>query len=218
MLRTLAFACAALTFAVAVAFGQAPSASQVLGGKATPDATARLQQAMAAAQTTGQYFAAPQGNDSGVCDRANPCTAQGAFMRCHLDQPVGETCNIQLADGDYVDPEISVFYYRFASFSGNCANPSSVRLIGTKPYPTLFWVQDHAIGLIGCVRFEGYVGGVIAIEARQHAIVDYYNLVFGNLPLGTHVHLTEFSIARAAAPCSSLVTQLSTQAWTASPS
>jgi len=154
----------------------------------------RLQQALDAAQTTGQYFASPSGSDANDCSRAAPCTAQGAFMRCHLDQPQGDACNIKLLDGDYINPGINVFYYRFASFEGNCGNPSSVRLIGTTA-GTLFWVQDHSIGIIGCVRFEGFVSGVSAIATRQHVIVDYYNLVFGNMPAGTHVSVSEFSIA-----------------------
>jgi hypothetical protein len=180
----------------AAAFAQ--SAAQVtadrLQGRATPEAHNRLQRAIEAAQVVGSYFASPTGVDNATCDQANPCTAQGAFMRCHLDFPPGDVCNIQLADGDYINPGINVFYYRFANFTGNCANPSSVRLIGTTP-GTLVWVQDHAVGIIGCVRFEGHVGGVSAIATRQHVIVDYYNLVFGNMPGGTHVSVNELSIA-----------------------
>lgn len=179
----------------------APSAAERLGGRSTPEATNRLQQAMDAAQTTGTYYAAPNGVDSTSCTQATPCTAQGAFMRCHLDQPQGDVCNIQLADGDYINPGINVFYYRFANFTGNCGNPSSVRLIGTQAV-TLAWVQDHAVGIFGCMRFEGFVSGVNGILGRQHVIIDYYSVVFGNMPGGTHVGMNEFSIAS----CGSSVT------------
>jgi hypothetical protein len=161
----------------------------------TPEQILRLQRAIDAAQTVGEYFAAPNGQDVNPCTPAEPCTAQGAFMRCHTEQPQGDVCNIKLADGDYIDPRINGFYYRTFAYEGNCANPSSVRLIGHTSNSTLFWVQDHAIGIIGCVRFEGHVAGVSAICGRQHVIIDYHNLVFGNMPGGHHLCLTEFTIA-----------------------
>jgi len=146
------------------------------------------------------YFAAPNGVDNGTCSQAQPCTAQGAFMRCHLDSPSGDKCNIQLAPGDYYDPGINVFYYRLASFSGDCANPSAVRLIGTIPGTALIWVQDHAIGIFGCMLLVAHVGGVTGIAGRQHVIIDYYNIMFANMSGGQHIALNEFSIASCVGP------------------
>jgi len=152
----------------------------------------------AAVAASGSYFAAPNGVDSGPCSQAQPCTPQGAFMRCRADAPAGDVCNIQLAPGDYIDPGINVFYYRFASFSGDCKDPSAVRLIGTIPGSTLAWVQDHAIGIFSCMQLVAHVGGVIGIAGRQHVIVDYGNIIFGNME--KHVSLNEFSIASCVGP------------------
>jgi len=162
--------------------------------RTTPEVTNRLQQAIDAAAVVGTYFASPTGVDNDTCSQATPCTAQGAFMRCHMDNPQGDVCNVQLADGDYFDPGINVFYYRFVRFVGNCSNPSSVRLIGLRA-GNLIWVQDHSIGIVECMRLEGFVGGVNGIAGRQHVIIDYNNVVFGNMPGGKHIELFEYSIA-----------------------
>jgi hypothetical protein len=143
----------------------------------------------------GIYYAAPSGVDNPTCSQAQPCTPRGAFIACSHDTPTADMCQIQLADGEYYDPEINIYYYRAASYLGNCANPSSVRLIGTLRNTTLIWVQDHAIGVFGCMRLEGFTGGVTGIAGRQHVIVDYSNIVFGNMPGGSHVTMNEFSIA-----------------------
>jgi hypothetical protein len=149
--------------------------------------------APACAQQT--YFASPSGPRNSVCSQAEPCTPQWAFVVCHEATVPTGVCNIQLADGDYLDPEINIYYYRFVNIVGNCTNPSLVRLIGTRPATTLIWVQDHAIGVFSCMRLEGYTGSVTGIAGRQHVIVDYARIIFGNMPGGAHVLMTEFSIA-----------------------
>src|SRR5215216_2321990 len=141
------------------------------------------------------YFASPIGTANHVCSQAQPCTPQAAFEACSEATVPRDVCNIQLADGDYYDPAINVFYYRRADFIGNCNNPSSVRLIGTRQGTALIWVQDHAIGVFACIRLEGYTGNITGISGRQHVIVDYSRIVFGNMPAGTHVLMNEFSIA-----------------------
>jgi len=145
------------------------------------------------------YFAAPNGIDNPTCSPSAPCTAQGAFMRCHLDMPPGGVCNIQLADGDYVDPGINVFYYRLAALTGNCANVGAVRLIGTTP-TALIWIQDHSIGIVRCMQLVAFVGGVVGIAGRQHVIIDYDRIVFGNMTAGVQIALSDHSIASCLGP------------------
>src|SRR5207244_2422896 len=103
--------------------------------------------------------------------QVQPCTPQGAFEVCHQATVPTGVCNVQLADGVYYDPEINIFYYRIVNLIGNCANPSSVMLVGTRRNTTLIWVQDHAIGIFACLRLEGYTGGVNGIAGRQHVII-----------------------------------------------
>lgn len=146
------------------------------------------------------YYASPSGVDNNACSQAQPCTPEGAYVLCHITEPTGDLCEIQLADGTYLDPGINLYYYRFATLRGNCSNPSSVTLVNTKPGMALIWVQDHAIAAVKCLRLEGHVGGTSGIVARQHVIVDYDNLIFGNMPGGSHISMNDFSIASCTGP------------------
>ena len=86
-----------------------------------------------------QYYVAPSGTDNGVCTEAQPCTPQGAVKLCF--QPDG--CRIDVADGDYPNPAIDIFYRRTVLMIGNCNNPAAVRLHATQPNAVLITVQDH---------------------------------------------------------------------------
>jgi len=80
---------------------------------------------------------------------------------------------------------------------GNCNAPEKLVLRATKPGTNIIMVQDHAIAVVNCLSIDATetatgVGGVVA---RQHTVIDYDTIIFGLLPGGTHVSLTEYSIA-----------------------
>jgi hypothetical protein len=79
---------------------------------------------------------------------------------------------------------------------GKCNAPEKL-LRATKPGTNIIMVKDHAIAVVNCLSIDATetatgVGGVVA---RQHTVIDYDTIIFGLLPGGTHVSLTEYSIA-----------------------
>jgi hypothetical protein len=138
-----------------------------------------------------QYYVAPSGTDNGVCTEAQPCTPQGAVKLCF--QPDG--CRIDVADGDYPNPAIDIFYRRTVLMIGNCNDPAAVRLHATQPNAVLITVQDHATAGLRCMTFdaEPTATGVTGVMARQHVIVDYNMIGCGPLPGGVCFSANEFS-------------------------
>jgi hypothetical protein len=60
----------------------------------------------------------------------------------------------------------------------------------------LVFIQDHATGTVSCLTLEATApGAVVGISGRQHIIADYDRVIFGPMPEGTHIGMTEFSIA-----------------------
>ena len=59
----------------------------------------------------------------------------------------------------------------------------------------LVFIQDHATGTVSCLTLEATAPGVVGISGRQHIIADYERVIFGPMPEGTHIGMTEFSIA-----------------------
>lgn len=131
-----------------------------------------------------------------ACSSVSPCNIKDAVERCMTEPVRAGVCNINLTNGVYLDPEIIVYYYRFAHITGNCNGPGNVILRATRPQ-ALIWVQDHAIAAVGCLMLEAAPGvnGVIGISGRQHVVVDYWDIYFGAMPNGTHVAMEKFSQA-----------------------
>jgi gas vesicle protein len=145
------------------------------------------------AQPSANFYAAPETIDNPECSLQRPCSPQGAFRACRSQ--LIENCVISLTDGVYDDPEINIYYYRLVQLTGNCSNPNAVVLRATKDNTTLIWIQDHAIGIIECMTLDSTAKGTIAIAGRQHVIIDYKDIVFGETNGGHHLSMTEYSIA-----------------------
>ena len=152
-----------------------------------------LMAATANAQPYSTYlYASPTGTNN-ECSQERPCTAQAAVKACQ--EKSRDICAVHLADGVYIDPAINIYYYRAIMIEGNCEAPQNVVLRATKPGGALIMIQDHAIGVLRCLALEASVPGAAGIVGRQHIIADYEHVIFGPMPGGTHVALTEFSIA-----------------------
>ena len=150
------------------------------------------------AQPSANFYAAPETTDNPECSLQRPCSPQGAFRACRSQ--LIENCVISLTDGLYDDPEINIYYYRMVQLTGNCSNPNAVVLRATKDDATLIWIQDHAIGIIECMTLDSTAKGTIAIAGRQHVIIDYKNIVFGETNGGHHLSIMEYSIASCVGP------------------
>jgi hypothetical protein len=150
------------------------------------------------AQPSANFYAAPETTDNPECSLQRPCSPQGALRACR-SQPI-EQCVISLTDGLYDDPEINIYYHRLVKLTGNCSNPNAVVLRATKHDTTLVWIQDHAIGIIECMTLDSTAKGTIAIAGRQHVIIDYRDIVFGDTNGGHHLSMTEHSIANCVGP------------------
>jgi hypothetical protein len=151
-----------------------------------------LMAATANAQPYGTYlYASPTGTND-ECSRERPYTAQAAANTCQ--EKSRDMCTVHLADGVYVDPAIDIHYYRGITIKGNCEAPQNVVLRATKP-GALISIQDHTIGILGCLTLEATVPGTAGLLGRQHVIIDYDRMIFGPMSGGTHIALTEFSIA-----------------------
>ena len=144
----------------------------------------------AAAHAGYDFVAAPDGDDNGECTYARPCSPQGAVNAC----PHGQWCSVQLQAGLYLDPEVNIYYHRTISLRGNCDDPHAVIFRATKR-GVLVRIQDHATGTVSCLTLEATAPGVVGISGRQHIIADYEGVIFGPMPEGTHIGMTEFSIA-----------------------
>lgn len=99
-----------------------------------------------------------------------------------------------IAPGSYYSVQINVMHSDYIAFTGNCSNHSSVVLY-TIPLGVAAYVQDHATATFNCIKFATVGSGSVAIAARQFAIVDYGDVVFGHFPLGRHVSIGEMSKA-----------------------
>jgi hypothetical protein len=153
--------------------------------------------ALAGAPAQGQiafFVAAPDGTDNGECTE-HPCSPQGAVNACSSG-----ICNIRLQPGVYLDPAVNIYYHRTISLSGDCDAPGAVIFRNTKPGTALVSVQDHAIGTVSCLAMESESTGTVGISGRQHTIVDYDRVIFGPMAGGTHVGVTESSIASCIGP------------------
>src|SRR5262245_24294018 len=155
---------------------------------------------LVASPALGQTFSlhvTPDGSDNADCAEAGGCSPKGAIAACRQRSAI--ECGLILADGVYVDPEINVYYHRTVSVIGNCKNPGAVVLRATKNHAQLIIEQDHAIGTLASLTLEaGDAKGVEAISARQHTITDFESMVFGEMNGGSHLALTEYSIASCA--------------------
>jgi hypothetical protein len=137
-----------------------------------------------------EFVAAPDGDENGECTDTRPCSPQGAVNAC----PMGAICGIELRPGIYLDPAVDIYYHRTIAITGDCADPYAVIFRATKR-AALVWIQDHAIGIVKCLALEATVAGGVGISGRQHIIADYERVIFGPMPEGTHVGMTECSIA-----------------------
>jgi hypothetical protein len=146
------------------------------------------------AQAQPWHYASPSGDANQVCSEAQPCSPQGAVLACN--HHAYELCKVSFAPGVYLDPEIDIYYYRVVHLTGDCKAPQSVVLRATRQ-STLIWVQDHAIGSIHCMTLDA-TATATAIAGRQHVIIDYDTLKFGDMLGGTHIALTDNSIASCA--------------------
>jgi hypothetical protein len=138
-----------------------------------------------------RFVAAPDGDDNSECTELRPCSPQGAVNAC----PMGAICGIELRPGTYLDPEVNIYFHRAIHLWGNCNDPYAVIFRATKPGTALIRIQDHAIGVVTCLGLEATASGVNGIAGRQHIIADYGRVIFGAMLEGTHVRMTEFSIA-----------------------
>lgn len=151
---------------------------------------------VAGAQTTKVYVS-PSGSGT-QCTEAQPCGIDSAVSAC----PGGGLCNIYLADGTYPDPAVNLYYYRAFTLFGNCKNPSAVLLRGTRTNKAIIWVQDHATATITCMSLEATTPGASGIQGRQHAIIDFASLNFGEFSGGTFVSVTDSSVGSCTGPIS----------------
>jgi hypothetical protein len=147
------------------------------------------------ARTFNEFVAAPDGHDNRKCTKARPCSPQGAVNAC----PDGQVCSIQLQPGLYLDPAVNIYYHRTIMLFGNCEDPNAVIFRATKP-GALVAIQDHAIGAVRCLTLEATAPSVVGISGRQHIIADYERVIFGPMPEGTHIGMTEFSVASCIGP------------------
>ena len=146
----------------------------------------------AVAEPAAAFYVSPNGSGN-QCTPGNRCAIATALNSCYATTVV--SCWIDLADGVYPDPNVNIYYYRRVGLTGNCNAPQNVIFRAMTPGATLVWIQDHAIGLVRCLTLDAYVGGVIGLAARQHAIADWDTIMFGNMPGGQHVFMNEYSIA-----------------------
>lgn len=157
--------------------------------------------AQPAVQPTAIFYAAPNGTDNNQCSQIKPCKPQSAVLACQGAQHRAYLCLIKLSAGAYVDPAIDVWHYRFIQFTGvdglapdgSCANPGATILRAASWNTALITVQDHATMGITCAQLDSYAGGTIGIFARQMAIADITNVIFGAMPLGVHISAVQFS-------------------------
>jgi hypothetical protein len=149
-----------------------------------------------AAQGQVRFFvAAPGGKDNDKCTGKRPCSPQGAVKAC----PMSGICNIRLLPGIYLDPAVNIYYHRTIALIGNCEDPHAVIFRATKP-GALVAIQDHAIGAVQCLTLEATAPSAVGISGRQHIIADYDRVIFGPMPEGVHIGMTEFSIASCIGP------------------
>lgn len=120
------------------------------------------------------------GNDANDCISA-PCRTiqRGADV-------AGQIGNVSVAPG-YYQAGANVIYYRMVNIIGNCSDPASV--VVDTPGTNAFIAQDHAILTVSCLTVMG-TGG-IGLFARQFAIMDYANVIFGAMSI--HVSAAEMS-------------------------
>jgi hypothetical protein len=146
------------------------------------------------ARAAQRFYASPSGSGT-LCTQAQPCLPQEAVLACHAQ--TAEVCFVSLADGVYLNPAIDIAYYRRVDLIGNCNQPQNVVLRATHAGTNIIAIQDHATGIIRCLTLDATetATGVGGIVTRQHVIADYDTIIFGPMPSGTHVALTEFSIA-----------------------
>src|SRR5262245_19388749 len=154
-------------------------------------------EAQRAPAPTVHFYAAPgpegtQHSDNPICSQQYPCSPQGAIMACH-SQPYS-MCAVHLADGLYLNAGINIFHFKMIHVMGNCGGPQYVILRTDQPGTAIAWVQDHATGIFTCLKLDAPgVPHVTGIAGRQQVIVDYGNIIFGQM--SQHVAMSFFSVA-----------------------
>lgn len=141
------------------------------------------------------FYVNPSGSDSN--DGLTPSTPwQTVQFGCHVMRDKidfnGNIGILKLADGIYTDPiDATGPVIGAVQFfiEGNTTAPSNVVLLGQSSAPNLA-VQDKATVTISGVKFLRYWNGD-AVMARQFAIVDLFNVEFGNVGSGRHIFASE---------------------------
>lgn len=152
-----------------------------------------------AAQT---YYIAPEPSGSDANDCLTRQKACATFQRAVNLCPRGGHCAILPAPGVY-SQKTNVLYYKIISVSGpqdkngNCINRGAVvvddRIDGVGQADAIFWVQDHAILTIECMKLVAYANGSTGFSTRQFAIGDVNYVDFGPFQGSTGVAANETS-------------------------
>ncbi len=126
---------------------------------------------------------------------ANDClSAASACATPVKAAAVGGQRGVVLAGcGNYGNVALDIAHSAYILFRGcNCSDPSATGFYSSSATPVIT-VEDHATIAVECMKLATTVNGSTAIYARQFAIADWYNMIFGHFPQGRHVVLSEMS-------------------------
>lgn len=145
------------------------------------------------AQSPTTYIS-PSGSDSNNClTTLTKCAtlAKGVSAVAQILKP-GDMGVVLPDAGTYDNTNLVAAHGVRVTIQGNCSNQSSTEF-RTAGGGTVFSVQDNATLILSCIKCSSTGDGATCAHARQFAILDWAEVVFGSFPLGKHVDLQEMS-------------------------